>query len=149
MTAHSGAVRPPTPAGSVRVDRIGPEYYAGHNGRAAAVPIGLAGVAGRFSPTELLRIALGGCQGLAADHLLTRRLGEGAEVTVTVGGGFDPAQRRFTELDSTLTLDLSGLDHAAREQLRTVVTRAVHRYCTVGRTLEQGVPVPMTVRERA
>lgn len=153
MTANPGAAPPtsPTPsaADAVRVDRIGPEHYAGHNGRAAAIPIGLAGVDGRFSPTELLRIALAGCEGLAADHLLTRRLGERADVRITVRGDVDPVERRFAGLDSTLTLDLSGLDAAARDRLRSVVTRAVHRYCTVGRTLEHGAPVPITVRDRA
>lgn len=149
MTAPPGAAPPPTTADTVRVDRIGPERYAGHNGRAAAIPIGLAGADGTFSPTELLRIALAGCEGLAADHVLTRRLGDRADVTITVGGQFDPAQRRFAGLDSALTIDLSGLDEPARDQLRTVVTRAVHRFCTVGRTLEHGVPVPVTVRDRA
>lgn len=149
MTALPGAAHPPTADGSVRVDRIGPEHYAGHNGRAGTIPIGPAGVDGRYSPTELLRIALAGCEGLAADHVLTRRLGETAGVAITVPGDFDPAQRRFDQLNSTLTLDLSGLDDAAREQLRTVVTRAIQRYCTVGRTLEHGAPVPVIVRDRA
>ncbi len=149
MTVQPGAAPSPTSADTVRVDRIGPEHYAGHNGRAAAIPIGPAGADGRFSPTELLRIALAGCEGLAADHLLTRRLGERADVRITVRGDFDAEQRRFTELDSTLTLDLSGLDESARDRLRTVVTRAVHRYCTVGRTIEGGAPVPVSVRDRA
>lgn len=148
MTAHPGAAPPPA-ADPVRVSRIGPERYAGHNGRAPDIPIGLAGAGGSYSPTELLRIALAGCAGLAADHLLTRRLGAEADIRISVQGEIDPAERRFVELDSTLTLDLSGLDAAAREQLRTVVTRAVHRYCTVGRTLDHGVPVPTTVRDRA
>ena len=140
---------PSSPAtGPVRVDRVGPEHYLGHNGRATAIPIGLAGTPGRFSPTELLRIALAGCEGLAADHVLTRRLGERAGVTIAVHGEHDPAQRRLTALDSTITLDLSGLDVAAREQLRTVVTRAVQRYCTVGRTLEHGTAASVTVLDR-
>lgn len=143
-------VAPPSPAaGSVRVDRHGPEHYLGHNGRAAAIPIGPAGAPGRYSPTELLRIALAGCEALAADHVLSRRLGEHCAVTITVHADHDAAERRLTALDSTITLDLSGLDDAARLQLRTVVTRAVHRYCTVGRTLEHGAPVPVTVRDRA
>lgn len=149
MTAHPGAAPPrATATDTVRVVRTGPEHYAGHNGRADAIPIGLAGANDSFSPTELLRIALGGCTGLAADHLLTRRLDERAEVRIAVRGEFDSAERRFTELDTTLTLDLSGLDPAARAQLRTVVTRAVHRYCTVGRTLEHGTPVPLAIRDR-
>ena len=149
MTVQPGAAPPPTSADTVRVDRIGREHYAGHNGRAGAIPIGLAGVDGRFSPTELLRIALAGCEALAADHLLTRRLGERADVRLTVHGDFDPEQRRFAELNSTLTVDLSGLDESARDRLRTVVTRAIHRYCTVGRTIEGGAPVPVSVRDRA
>jgi uncharacterized OsmC-like protein len=150
MTAHPGAATPmPTATDPVRVDRIGPDRYAGHNGRAAAIPIGPAGADGCFSPTELLRIALAGCTGLAADHVLTRRLGAGADIRITVRGDVDPAERRFAELDSMLTVDLSGLDEPSRDQLRTVVTRAVHRYCTVGRTLERGATVPVTVADRA
>ena len=130
----------------LRVDRAGPDRYTGHNGRAAPIPIGLAGTDGCYSPTELLRIAVGGCAGLSAEHPITRRLGADAEVRITVAPGEDRAERRFTALASTLTLDLSGLDPQAQEQLRTVVTRAVHRYCTVGRTVEHGAPVPLTVR---
>lgn len=129
----------------VWVDRTGPERYSGHNGRAAAIPIGMAGADGCYSPTELLRIALGGCAGLSADHVLIRRLGTDAEVRVAVAGRHDPADRRFTLLASTITVDLSGLDPRAQGQLRTVVSRAVHRYCTVGRTLEEGAPVPVAV----
>lgn len=150
MTAHPGAApTPPTAADTVRVDRVGPGRYAGRNGRTQAIPIGMAGVDGCYSPTELLRIALGGCEGLAADHLLTRRLGPQVDVRIAVSGDYGPAERLFTGLESTMTLDLSGLDALAREQLRTVVTRAVHRYCTVGRTIERGAPVPITVLERA
>jgi len=72
-----------------------------------------------------------------------------ADVRLTVHGDFDPEQRRFAELNSTLTVDLSGLDESARDRLRTVVTRAIHRYCTVGRTIEGGAPVPVSVRDRA
>lgn len=149
MTAPPPVASPSPAAGSIRVDRVGPEHYLGHNGRAGAIPIGLAGAPERFSPTELLRIALAGCEALAADHVLTRRLGDRAGVTVAVHADHDPAERRLTRLDSTMTLDLSGLDDAARDQLRTVVTRAIHRYCTVGRTLEHGVRVPVTVAGRA
>jgi len=155
MTALPGAV-PPTVAtvladddSRVWVDRVGPGRFAGYNGRSTPIPIGMAGIDGCFSPTELLRVALGGCAGLSAEHLLTRRLGERAAVRIAVAGEHDPAQRRFTSLTSTMTLDLSGLDERAQEQLRTVVTRAVHRYCTVGRTVEHGAPVPIVVREPA
>lgn len=130
----------------LRVDRTGPEQYTGHNGRAAPIPIGLAGADGSYSPTELLRVALAGCAGLSADHVIGRRLGADAEVRIAVTPDEDRAERRFTSLTSTLTLDLSGLDPRAQQQLRTVVTRAVHRYCTVGRTVEHGAPVPLTVR---
>ena len=129
----------------VWVDRAGPQHYTGDNGRGPAIPIGLAGADGCYSPTELLRIALAGCAGLAADHVLTRRLGADAWVRIAVTGDHDPADRRFTLLASTMTVDLSGLDSQAQEQLRTVVTRAVHRYCTVGRTLEHGAAVPVAI----
>jgi uncharacterized OsmC-like protein len=136
---------PVADTGRVRVDRTGPGRYAAGNGRAAAIPIGLAGSADAYSPTELLRIALAGCVGLSADHVVSRRLGGQSEVSIAVTGDHDPVERRFTRLASTMTLDLSGLDPQAQEQLRAVVTRAVHRYCTVGRTLEHATPVSLAV----
>jgi uncharacterized OsmC-like protein len=144
--AHHAATGEP---GRVWVDRAGPQHYTGHNGRAPAIPIGLAGADGCFSPTELLRVALAGCAGLSADHVLTRRLGADARAHIAVTGDHDPAERRFSRLSSTITVDLAGLDPRAQEQLRIVVDRAVHRYCTVGRTLEQGAPVPVAVQGSA
>jgi uncharacterized OsmC-like protein len=133
----------------VWVGRTAAHRYTGHNGRATPVPIAMAGVDGCFSPTELLRLALAGCAGLSAEHVLTRRLGEHADVRIAVDADHDRTERRFAGLTSTMILDLSGLDPRAREQLSTVVTRAVHRYCTVGRTLEHGAPVPITFRAPA
>ncbi len=147
MTAQPGAT-PEVPAaedGRVWVERAGAGAYLGHNGRAAPLRIGAAGAPGAYSPTELLRLALAGCAGLSAEHVITRRLGEHAELRIAVDADHDPAERRFESLTSTITLDLSGLDPVERERLRTVVTRAVHRYCTVGRTVEHGAPVPVVL----
>ncbi len=152
MTAPPGSM-PSVPAAAssaqVWVDRTGPGRYSGHNDRAHPVPIGMAGANGCFSPTELLQVALAGCAGLAAEHLVTRRLGEDAEVRIAVVADHDATQGRFTALSSTMTVDLSGLDPQTQDRLRAAITRAVHRYCTVGRTLEHGALVPIALREPA
>ncbi|MGB6183175.1 MAG: OsmC family peroxiredoxin, partial [Rhodococcus sp. (in: high G+C Gram-positive bacteria)] len=44
-----------------------------------------------------------------------------------------------------LTVDLSELDPEARERLVTVVTKAIDKVCTVGRTLKAGTTVDLAI----
>jgi len=127
------------------VERTGKRLYTGRSSRGAEVLIGSVGVENVFSPGELLKIALAGCSGLAADSAISHRLGDDAEVTINVSGMGDDDEDRYPALAEELVVDLSALDPVARERLLTVIHRAIDQHCTVGRTLEAGATVSLTV----
>jgi len=150
MTSDSRA----TPAGSARADgllaeRVGNRCDTGHNARGAKVRMGPADAGDVFTPGELLKIALAGCAGISADHPLARRLGAEVPVTVHVAGPKQQGDERYPALQEELVVDLSGLAGADRDRAVTVVRRAIDRYCTVGRTLERGTTVQLTITEPA
>ena len=65
--------------------------------------------------------------------------------TIHVSGMSDDETDRYPALLEELVVDLSALDATARERLLTVVHRAIDQHCTVGRTLEAGATVQLTV----
>ena len=92
-----------------------------------------------------MKIALAGCSGLSSDAALARRLGDDVPVTIEVEGLADDDEDRYPALAERLVVDLSSLEPDARERLLTVVHRAIDQHCTVGRTLEAGAQVSLTV----
>lgn len=131
------------------IERVGKRQYTGFNGRGARVEIGSPEHDHRFSPGELLKIALAGCTGLSGDVALARRLGDDFEATLHVSGAADREEERYPTLVERLEVDLSGLDPEARERLLTVVRRAIDVNCTVGRTLERGATIELTIADGA
>ena len=127
------------------VERTGTRLYTGRNSRGAEVLIGSVGVENVFSPGELLKIALAGCSGLAADAKLSHRLGDDVDVTIKVSGESDDAEDRYPAIAEEMVVDLSSLDPEARERLITIVHRAIDAHCTVGRTLDAGATVQLSV----
>jgi len=137
----------PANAGGTRlwVERTGTRRYVGRSSRGASVEIGDIAYEGAFTPGELMKIALAGCSGLASDAAIARRLGDDVPVTIEVEGLADADEDRYPALAEKLVVDLSSLDQAARERLLTVVHRAIEQHCTVGRTLQAGATVDLTV----
>ena len=127
------------------VERTGKRLYTGRNSRGAEVLIGSVGVENVFSPGELLKIALAGCSGLSADAKLVHYLGDDVEVTIKATGMSDPEADRYPAIAEELVVDLSGLDAPTRERLITLLHRAIDSHCTVGRTLDAGATVQLTV----
>lgn len=111
--------------------------------------IGSEGVAGVFTPGELLKIALAACTGMSSDFPLSNRLGENYDVTIRVSGAADRENEVYPELDEVVELDLSELDDAGRERLLVTVQRAIDKVCTVGRTLKAGSKVNLTFQVEA
>ncbi|WP_072687537.1 OsmC family protein [Rhodococcus marinonascens] len=134
-----------TAATSLWVERTGTRLYTGRSSRGAEVLIGSEGVAGVFTPGELLKIALAACSGMSSDFPLSRRLGDNYEATIRVSGAADREEEVYPQLDEVLSLDLSELDADARERLVALVERSVDKVCTVGRTLKAGTKVTLTV----
>ncbi|MBT0993023.1 OsmC family protein [Cellulomonas sp. DKR-3] len=127
------------------VERTGTRRYVGRSSRGARVEIGDISYDEAFTPGELLKIALAGCSGLSADAAMARRLGDDVDVTIEVGGLADEAEDRYPALAERLVVDLSGLEPDARDRLLTVMHRAIDQHCTVGRTLQAGAQVELTV----
>jgi uncharacterized OsmC-like protein len=139
MSATSAAAR----QDGLWAERVGPRCYTGHNARGAQVRMGPVEAGDVFTPGELLKIALAGCAGMSADHSIARRLGPDVTVTVRVAG---PNQdERYPALHEDLVVDLSSLEAADRDRVITVIRRAIDRNCTVGRTLEAGATVDLTI----
>ena len=139
--------RAPDNAGGTRlwVERIGNRRYVGHSSRGARVEIGDISYQQAFTPGELLKIALAGCSGLSADTAMARRLGDDVEVTIEVEGAADPDEDRYPKLAERLVVDLTSLEPDARERLLTVMRRAIDQHCTVGRSLDAGAEIELTV----
>ncbi|QIS14627.1 OsmC family protein [Nocardia arthritidis] len=134
---------PTTVPTSLWVERTGTREYIGRSSRGAEVLIGSQGVPGRFTPGELLKIALAGCTGLSADFSLSRKLGDNFDATIHVSGDADRENELYPQLDEEFELDLSELSEQDRERLLVTVQRAVDRACTVGRTLKAGTKVTL------
>lgn len=130
----------------VEVRRSGEHTFVATNGRGGEVTIGRDGVLDGFTPGELLLAAIAGCAGVTAETLITRRVGEDAEVVVRADRTkpeddphiFDGVQTRFD-------LDLSALDAEERTKLVELVHRAIEKNCTVSRTVVKGAPVSIEV----
>ncbi|WP_315094744.1 OsmC family protein [uncultured Cellulomonas sp.] len=127
------------------VERTGKRLYTGRNSRGAEVLIGSVGVENVFSPGELLKIALAGCSGLSADAKLAHYLGDDVDVIIKATGMSDADEDRYPAIAEELIVDLSALDAPTRERLITLLHRAIDSHCTVGRTLDAGATVQLTV----
>ena len=128
-----------TTAGSVWADRVGERSFVGRNQRGVEIPIGQG--PGQISPGELLKLALIGCAGLSADHVLTRRLGEDTPVRYWGHGLSDPDQNRFPRILEQLEFPTDQLSAQQVAAILAVQQRTVEKACTVERSLTAGVQV--------
>ncbi|TDE97490.1 OsmC family peroxiredoxin [Occultella glacieicola] len=136
-----------TSPGALWADRTGKRTYTGHNARGAQVLIGPDDAEGVFSPGELLKISLAACNLMSADWPLSRRLGRDFRASVGVETEKVEDENRYGSGRVEIVLDLSELDEQGRADLEEVVRRAVERGCTVGRTLEAGMPHTLSVTD--
>lgn len=131
----------------LRVERTGIRQGVATNGRGAEVRFGPVETEGAFTPGELLALALAACNLMSADPPLTRRLGDDARVTGSVTTVKDVAANVY--VDSAVELAIEGsedLDDGAWAELVDVTTRSIERACTVGHTLENGLPHTLKIR---
>ncbi|WP_420114928.1 OsmC family protein [Pseudactinotalea sp.] len=131
----------------LQVERTGTRQGVATNGRGAELRFGPVEADGAFTPGELLALALAACNLMSADPPLTRRLGDDARVTGSVTTVKDVPGNAY--VDSTVELAIEGaegLDGEAWAELVDVASRSIERACTVGRTLESGLPHTLTIR---
>lgn len=125
------------------VERAGQRRYNAKNERGSELVIGYG--PGEFSPGDLLKLAILGCNALSSEARFTRALGEDVEITGAIVGTYLSEEDRFTSFDVDLSADLSSLYPEDRERLLERVARAVDRYCTISTTVETSAPTILTV----
>lgn len=125
-----------SPARALWAERTGGREYTGRNSRGAEVLVGEG--PGRFTPGELLQLALATCAGLSADHRLAHVLGGDFAATTGVSADKVGEENRYGDLAVEIVTDLSGLTGETRERTIERAEAAIERNCTVGRTLSAG-----------
>ncbi|GAB2616941.1 OsmC family protein [Pseudactinotalea suaedae] len=134
----------------LHVERTGVRQGVATNGRGAELRYGPVEVDGSFTPGELLALALAACNLMSADHALVRRLGEDVRASGSVTTVKDVSANTYVDAAVELTVGSAeagvDLDDEAWANLRDVAGRAIAQSCTVGRTLEHGLPHTLTVR---
>lgn len=90
-------------------------------------------------PSELLLLGLAGCTGMDVVSILRKKRQPviGLEVTVT-GEQEDDHPRVFRSLQVKYTVLGKGVDP---EAVRRAIELSEEKYCSVGATLQQGVPI--------
>lgn len=146
--SHSHAA--PEPSEPLWVERVGPKTYVGRNARGAEVRIGPQEDDGVFSPGELLKIALAACSTMSAERPVLRRLGtEDAAISGAVRSVKASGHNRYATLLTELVLPIDGLEEDLVAEIVEVARRSVAKGCTVGRTLEAGARIELSVTGEA
>ncbi|MCI2423549.1 OsmC family protein [Saccharopolyspora sp. K220] len=128
----------------VEVTRTGQHTFTATNPRGAEVTIGRDGAPEAFTPGELLLAAIAGCSAVTSENLLVRRLGEDAKITVHADRTKTPEDKhKFASVQVEFNVDLSGIEDA--DQVVEAVQRAIEKYCTVSRSVEEGTPIELTL----
>ena len=92
---------------SLYLQRTGVREYVARNQDGAEILVGHG--PGRFSPGDLLKLAIAGCNAMSSDARMAARLGEDFEQFVGVSGDYDQQNDRFTHVDVELVQDMSAL----------------------------------------
>lgn len=134
---------------SITLTRTARGEYRADNGRGASLDIG-TGDTDRFTPVELLLVAIAGCSAVDVDFLTSRRA-EPENFVATMEGhkAKDADGNHMTGL--RLNFDLTFPDGEAGDAARAVIERAIQqshdRLCTVSRTVERGTPIEVGVSD--
>ncbi|MFC7581254.1 OsmC family protein [Schaalia naturae] len=130
------------PTAPLYLERQGTRRYVARNARGAEVLIGDG--PGRFSPGDLLKIALAGCNAMSSDARLQRALGEDFQQLIGVSGVYDEDADRYDSFQVELVQDLTGLSAEEHDALLRRAEAAIDRSCTVGHTITRGVTYTRT-----
>ncbi|MDP9821393.1 OsmC family protein [Nocardioides massiliensis] len=149
--ATTGPAGDPTPDSlrSITLTRTAQGEYRAENGRGAVLDLG-TGDTERFTPVELLLVAIAGCSSVDVDFLTSRRT-EPERFVATMEGhkAKDAGGNHMTGL--RLTFDLAFPEGEAGDAARSVIDRAIQqshdRLCTVSRTVELGTPIEVRVSD--
>ncbi|PKW19023.1 OsmC family protein [Saccharopolyspora spinosa] len=128
----------------VEVTRTGQHTFTATNPRGGEVKIGREDAPDAFTPGELLLAAIAACSAVTSENLLVRRLGEDAKVTVHADRTKVPEDKhKFASVQVSFDVDLSGVEDNGK--LVDAVQRAIEKYCTVSRSVEEGTPIELSL----
>ena len=134
---------PSSPPQGFTVERTGERQYAAKNERGSELVIGYG--PGEFSPGDLLKLAVLGCNALSSEARFARVLSEDFEITGSVSADYLKEEDRFTSFEVELSPDLSGLYPEDRDQLLERAARAVAHYCTISHTVEKSATTTLKI----
>ena len=134
----------PTPSeAGATVQRTGPRQYTAKSERGAELTIGFG--PGEFSPGDLLKLAILGCNALSSEARFTTALGENFQTTGSVTADYLEGENRFASFHVSLKPDLSHLGPEERQHLLERAARAVDHYCTISRTVEHSAKTSLEI----
>ena len=117
------------PQPSLYLERTGVREYVARNQDGAEVRVGHG--PGCFSPGDLLKLAIAGCNAMSSDTRLVSRLGDDFAQFVGVSADYDEDADRFTHVEVELVQDLSALDEQEQADLIRRADAAIKRNCTI------------------
>jgi putative redox protein len=123
---------------NVRVERTEEGGFRATNARGAEVRIGGGDEEGVFTPVELLLAALGGCNIVTVEPLTAKRGHRLVRLAMTVSAEKVESNKLGP---ATVAYDVELPSEEAGEVFRAVAERVHGKYCTVGRSLEEGTEV--------
>ncbi|MGC0143487.1 MULTISPECIES: OsmC family protein [unclassified Pseudactinotalea] len=126
-------------------ERTGTNTYTGRSSTGAEVKIGPRGADGTFTPSDLFAMGLAACNLMSADRALARALGDDFDAYVGVQTTAVAGQNRYSRGEVEIVVNMEALDEDERATLIDLVHKAVDRGCTVGRTLDKGMPQTLRV----
>lgn len=127
---------------NVRVERTDDGGFRATNARGAEVRMGDGEEEGAFTPVELLLAALGGCHIVTVEPLTAKRGHRLVRLAMTVSADKAEANRLGP---ATVTYDVELPSEESAEVFRAVAGRVHEKYCTVGRSLEEGTEVRLVI----
>lgn len=126
------------PSNPLYLERTGVRQYVARNARGAEILVGDG--PGRFSPGDLLKLALAGCNAMSSDARFAAVLGDDFAQISGVSAEYDEAEDRFTSMEIELLQDLSALSEEETASLLRRAEAAIERHCTIAHTISHPVP---------
>jgi uncharacterized OsmC-like protein len=125
---------------AVRVERTADGGFRATNDRGATVDITASDDKERFTPVELLLAALGGCEIVTVEPLTAQR-GHRLVTLATTVQAEKVERNKLGPVTIDYDVELPEGDDKAADVFAAVAKRVHDRYCTVGRSLQEGTSV--------
>jgi uncharacterized OsmC-like protein len=130
----------------VSVERTADDRYVASNARGARVELTGTGEGPLFSPVELLLVAAIGCNIVTTEPLTAHRGHRLPRLTISATSS-KIERNKLGPVTITYSVTFPPGDAEAERIFREVAERVEERHCTVSRSLREGTPVLLDLRE--